>query len=132
MPGVVVDASAVVELLLRTDAGAGVDRELRAATAAAPAHLDAEVLSALGRLARGRDVTERSVGNALKELARAPIARYPLAPLLQEAWSLRKNLSLHDAIYVALARRLNYGLVTTDVRLAQAPNLGISITVVSS
>jgi len=37
---------------------------------------------------------------------------------------------LRDALYVSLARRLKAVLVTADVRLAEAPALGIGVTVV--
>jgi predicted nucleic acid-binding protein len=127
---VVLDASAAVELLLGSRAGRNVDRGLRGATAAAPAHLDAEVLSALGRLARDGSVSEERVAASLTELARAPVSRFPVAPLLAEAWELRANLSLRDALYAALARRLSATLLTADARLAHIPGLGIPLTVV--
>lgn len=130
MAVVVLDASAAVELLLGSRAGAFVSRSLRGETVAAPGHLDAEVLSALGRLAREGAVPEDRVGASLAELARAPVSRFPVAPLLAEAWDLRANLSLRDALYVALARRLQATLVTADARLARAPELGIPLTVV--
>lgn len=130
MAVVVLDASAAVELLLGSRAGGHVDRSLRGETVAAPAHLDAEVLSALGRLARDGAVSEERVGASLVELARAPVSRFPVAPLLGEAWDLRANLSLRDALYVALARHLDAILVTADARLARAPELGIPLTVV--
>ncbi|MGH8873798.1 MAG: type II toxin-antitoxin system VapC family toxin [Acidimicrobiia bacterium] len=126
---VVIDASAMVELLLRTSVGGAVGRLLRRRAVAAPSHLDAEVLSALGRLHRASEVSEGRVGSALEALARAPITRYLLAPLLEEAWGARDTLALPDALYVVLARRLGANLVTTDARLAAAPGLGISVTV---
>jgi predicted nucleic acid-binding protein len=55
-----------------------------------------------------------------------------LQPLLTAAWGLRHNLALRDALYVSLARRLKAVLVTADVRLAEAPALGIGVTVVVS
>lgn len=132
MPVVVVDASAAVELLRRTPAGRQVGQGLRASTAAAPAHFDAEVFSALGRLARERLMNEALVAPALVALARAPIQRLPVPPLLEEAWSLRENVSQRDALYVVLARRLEANLLTADSRLARVPRLGVSVTVVGS
>jgi predicted nucleic acid-binding protein len=126
----ILDASAAVELLLGTDTGRRVAESLRGEVVAAPAHLDAEVLSALGRLARAGEVAEDRVASGLGELARAPIRRYPLAPLLAAAWELRSNLTLRDAFYVALAQRLGATVVTADRRLAGAPRLGVGITVV--
>ena len=66
----------------------------------------------------------------LHELARAPFTRYTLRPLLILSWSLRHNLALRDALYVALARRLEAPLVTADARLAQAPHLGVEVILV--
>jgi predicted nucleic acid-binding protein len=127
---VVLDASAAVELVLGTVAGGRVGRSLRRKTVAVPAHLEAEVLSALGRLARAGAVAEDRVTLSLTELVQAPFRRFPLAPLLAEAWALRASLALRDALYVALARRLEATLVTADARLARAPALGIALTLV--
>ncbi len=128
MTPVVVDASAAVELLLRTPAGLAVSRFLAAGgAAAAPAHLDAEVFSALGRLVRDHAIEESAVGPALAVLTRAPILRSPIAPLLAEAWSLRANVTQRDALYVVLARRLRATLLTADQRLARAPGLGVPV-----
>ncbi len=126
----VLDASAAVELLLGSPAGRHVDHSLRGRTIAAPAHMDAEVVSALGRLARAGAVGEERVERSLVELARAPVSRFPVAPLLAPAWKLRANVSLRDALYVVLARRLDATLVTADARLARASDLGVALTLV--
>lgn len=130
MSVVVLDASAAVELLLGTVAGGRVRRSLRRKSVAVPGHLEAEVLSALGRLARDGAVEEDRVGRALGELVRAPFRHFPLAPLVAEAWAARANLALRDALYVTLARRLEATLLTADARLARAPDLGIALTLV--
>ena len=120
-----------MELLLRTPAGGAVDAALRGrASVSAPAHADAEVLSALGRLARAGAVSDDRVAAALAELARAPMVRVPLPPLLRDAWALRENVSLRDALYVTLASRLETVLVTADSRLARASGLGVSVVLV--
>jgi len=132
MSTVVLDASAAVELLLRTAAGRRAEAALRTHQVAVPAHFDAEVLSALGRLARAGELAERLVQPILTELARAPFVRFNLQPLLGTAWELRHNLALRDALYVALASRLHSALITADARLAEAPALGIGVIVVAS
>lgn len=86
----------------------------------APAHLDAEVLSALGRLQRADDLQADAVRDRLERLADAPIERHQLADLLVGAWARRDSMRLVDALYVELAERLGAGLLTTDVRLARA------------
>lgn len=100
---------------------------MRGNRVAVPAHFDAEVLSALGRLVRGGDLEEGLVSPILSELARAPFARYALPPLLAAAWNSRHNLALRDALYVSLAHRLKARLITSDGRLSRAPALGIEV-----
>jgi predicted nucleic acid-binding protein len=124
-----VDASAVVEALIGTELGGRVRERMRGCQLHAPAHLDAEVLSALGRLYRAGDLQESAVTAALTELANAPIRRHPLASLLSGAWQRRKNQRLVDALYVELAASLeSIQLLTTDARLARCDDRAELIT----
>ncbi len=116
----VVDASAVVEVLRRSELGDAVADAMRGAALAAPAHLDAEVLSALGRLQRAGTTDEMAVDRALARLVRMPVQRYPIAPLLRRAWALRGNIALRDGLYVACAETLDATLVTLDAKLARS------------
>ena len=116
----VLDASALVEALIGTTIGTSVRARMRGCELHAPAHLDAEVLSALGRLHRAGDLTDAHVSNALGELAVAPITRHHLARLLAGAWAARDRLRLVDALYVELSNALAARLLTTDARLARA------------
>ena len=117
----VIDASALVEVLLGTDLGMAVRRRMRGHELHAPAHLDAEVLSALGRLHRAGELEPAGVSAALEALTTAPIHRHPLEPLLRGAWERRENQRLVDALYTELAASLaSLPLVTTDARLARA------------
>lgn len=86
----------------------------------APAHLDAEVLSVLGRLHRAGELSADAVTTALRELESAPIARHPLADLVAGAWRGRDRFRLVDALYVELSEKIRAGLLTTDGRLARA------------
>ncbi len=124
-----VDASAMVEVLLNGDLGAKVRARMRRHQLHAPAHLDAEVLSALGRLHRAGELRDSAVTAALVELAQAPIRRHALARLLEGAWRRRANQRLADALYTELAISLNSAAVlTTDARLARADALAELIT----
>ena len=116
---IVIDASAVVEALLGSAVGLAVRRRMRGSELHAPAHLDAEVLSAVGRLHRAGDLPAGAVTVALRELACAPIARHGLAGLLNDAWQSRDRLRLVDALYIALCERLGTRLLTTDDRLVR-------------
>ena len=84
----------------------------------APAHFDAEVLSALGRLHRDGHLSPTDVSVRLELLQRLPVRRHQLSQLLTGAWNRRGNLRLVDALYVELAEQLNAPIVTTDERLA--------------
>ena len=115
------DASAVVEALLGSELGVEVRARMRGRELHAPAHLDAEVLSALGRLHRAGELDEPTVTAALRELAAAPIRRHPLADLVSEAWERRDRYRLVDALYVELAVSLgSVALLTTDAALARS------------
>lgn len=114
----VLDASAMVDLLLGTGPAAALHRRFTDADLHVPAHFDAEVLSALGRLQRGGHLTARAVGSRLDHLAAAPVTRHTLESLVVPAWRRRGDLRLTDALYAALADELDLQIVTTDAALA--------------
>ena len=86
----------------------------------APAHVDAEVVSALRGLSRSNPTLADFVPHALRHLAGFPIRRMALAPLMQRMWELRDNITPYDAAYVALAERLDAPLLTGDSKLVAA------------
>jgi predicted nucleic acid-binding protein len=86
----------------------------------APAHLDAEIVSALRGLSRPSPALQGAIPGALRHLAHFPVRRMPLAPTLQRIWELRDNLTAYDAAYVALAERLDGPLITCDAKLVDA------------
>ena len=61
---VVVDASAMVDLLLENDVGREVRARVREQALHSAAHFDAEVLSALARLHRAGSLSPRKIGRA--------------------------------------------------------------------
>lgn len=117
---VIIDASAMVDLLVGSPVAAAVEHRLRGHDLHVPAHFDAEVLAALGRLQRAGELTVRQVTTRVQRVSAAPLQRHLLAPLLGGAWKLRHNLRMVDALYVELASRLDAPVVTTDARLAAA------------
>ena len=117
---VVLDASAMVDLLVGSDHASSIEARLHDTELHAPGHFDAEVLSALGRLHRASQLTTRQVTDRVNLVASSPIVRHPLAPLLSGAWRRRRNLRLVDAFYVELASQLDMLIVTTDRGLASA------------
>jgi predicted nucleic acid-binding protein len=118
----VVDASVLTAFYVSDDARrARVASRLTAGDALfAPAHIDAEVGSALRGLARVSRTVDRTAVRALEHLAGFPLRRMPIAPLLARMWQLRANITACDATYVALAEQLGCVVVTLDAKLASA------------
>ena len=117
---IVVDASVIVELLLRSDAGEASRRRLvqRREKLHAPHILDLEVANALRRCLLRGEIDNRRGGEALADLIGIPIERHGHQPLLERDWQLRHNLTAYDAAYLALAERLDAPLLTLDSGLA--------------
>ncbi|HEX2130518.1 MAG TPA: type II toxin-antitoxin system VapC family toxin [Actinophytocola sp.] len=129
---VVMDASVLVDLLAGTEYAAPVKKRLASTVVHAPAHMDAEVLSALGRLQRAGELTTADVDGALAALNTFPVTRHPVVELAAGAWARRADLRLTDALYIELAARLRVPVLTTDHRLARASSLAESIDVSES
>jgi predicted nucleic acid-binding protein len=123
----VVDASAAIELLLRTDVGLDVESLLGDETIFAPELLDAEVLAVFRREVALERLSRRRAEEAIEDLSDWGIERLRHRPLLGDAWSLRGHVTAYDALYVAAARARNAALITTDGPLARAGRLGITV-----
>ena len=96
----VLDASAVVLLVAGGPGMADIRRQLADTISHAPHLIDAEC------------------GHVFRRAVR------------RDAWLLRDQLSYYDALYVALAVRLDVPLVTSDRRLAGAPDLPCPVELV--
>lgn len=127
---IVVDASVVLEVLLRTPGASRAEqRILGDELAAAPHLLDVEVAQVLRRYEARGEMDATRGRDAILDLADLPLTRYPHDLLLPRIWDLRANLTAYDAAYVALAEALGATLVTRDERLAGAPGVRASIEV---
>jgi len=117
---IVVDASAIVEVLLNTATGDVLRPYLFGAgdTLHVPHLTDVEVLQVLRRYSITKTMDQGRAREALDDYAAMPLTRYPHSVLLPRVWELRHNLTAYDAIYVALAEALDATLVTCDRRLA--------------
>ena len=117
---IVVDASALVEALLRMPAAEVVEEHLfdSGQMLHAPHLLDVEVAHVVRRYAGTGDIDEEVGRAALADLAYFPLRRYAHDFLLARVWELRNDLTAYDAIYVALAEVLDAALLTRDRRLA--------------
>jgi predicted nucleic acid-binding protein len=119
---IVVDASAVIEVLLRTPSADAVEGRLfdTRRTLHAPHLLDIEVVHVVRRYAAAGEIDHERGRLAVADLADFPVQRYPHGFLLPRVWQLRNNLTAYDAVYVALAEALDAPLLTRDQRLAAA------------
>lgn len=119
---IVVDASALLEALLRTPAANVVEERLFVPrqTLHAPHLLDVEVAQVIRRYAANGEIDGTRGRLALADLADLPLRRYPHDFLLPRIWELRNDLTAYDAAYVALAEALDAPLLTRDRRLAAA------------
>jgi predicted nucleic acid-binding protein len=127
---VVIDASALVELLVQSRRAPAVVQAVGSAEMVAPDVINPEVLSALRRLERTGKLRAGRASQAVDDLLDAGVRCFPTLPLVPEAWTLRANVSATDACYVALARDLGCPLVTRDLRLSRAPGLGVPMITV--
>ena len=116
----VVDASAIAELLLGTRPGKAVLQAIGGHDLIAPSHFSAEVFSVVRGLELGGRIDELTAHRALGELQELAVMTLPVEALLSEAWRVRHNFSAYDALYVALARGTGNQLITLDRRLAAA------------
>lgn len=127
----VLDASAVVEVLLRTPQGEQVQATIRAPDAElhVPALCDVEVAAVLRRGLLTARLGPPRAAEALEDYFDLPLTRHGHQRLIERALALRDNFSAYDATYVALAERLGAVLVTADGRLARAARTHLEVEV---
>lgn len=132
---IVLDASAVIELLLSTPSGQLVAARICDSSQElhVPELLDLEVCQVVRRLVRGgrpKPLSKISGARAIANLASLDIVRHAHLPLIPRIWELKDNLSAYDAAYVALAEGLRCPLLTHDPKLARAPGHRAQVEVI--
>ena len=129
----VVDASALLELLLQTPLGRRIEARLfhDEGELHAPHLVDVEVMQGLRRLVRTGEVSAGRAEEVLADLADLELHRHPHLDLAGRAWKLRDNISAGDAMYIALAEAIDAPFVTCDRPLANAPGHRALIEVVA-
>ena len=120
---IVTDSSAVLEVLLRSQAGVEIEKRIFSFREIlfAPHLLDLEVSQALRRYCNSGEMDVARGKEALEDLQDLPINRYPHDVFLPRIWELRHNMTAYDAVYVALAETLPAPLLTRDAHLASVP-----------
>jgi predicted nucleic acid-binding protein len=119
---IVVDASALTGLVLDDPATlAAFGRlpvEVQYAPFGAPALVEPETLNALRRLERDGVVPAWRATQAIADLGGLRSVLYPHGPFVERVWELRHDLTAYDAMYLALAERIDALLFTADKGLA--------------
>jgi len=129
---IVVDASVLATALTDDgDTGLRVRRRLRGERLSAPELIDLEVTSVLRRLdVAGRIGADRA-RKALSDLRAVRVFRVAARGVRPRCWQLRHNLTVYDAVYVALAEALDAPLLTADGHLARSPTVRCPVELLS-
>jgi predicted nucleic acid-binding protein len=131
MSDLVIDASAVIDLVVQGARTADVEARVGGARLAAPDLVGLEVISALARLERAGRLTPQAADTARDGWLRTSVRRLPLGAVEDRVWMLRARLRSSDAYYVAYAEQLRVPLLTCDARLARAGVSGVSVLLVT-
>lgn len=116
----VIDASAVCELLVDGQRRSQVQTAVAEHHLVAPQLLMAEVLSVLRGWVLGGHLEERRARAAITDFKGLGVELVDMTPLAETAWEFRNNVSVCDAMYAALAATLELPLLTCDEKLARA------------
>jgi predicted nucleic acid-binding protein len=117
---IVVDASAVIDLVLAKPASGDILERIcaRDSQALAPELIEVEVLHVLRRLVLGDELPADRAALAIGYFHDLPIRTMGHRMLARRIWELKHQLSAYDGAYVALAEALDAPLLTSDRRLA--------------
>ncbi len=125
---IVVDASALAEIVLRSERAPAVEALLPdTEVLIAPDIIGAEVLAVIRKMLTTNLIDGAVAERAVENLASAPVRRMTTEHLIREIWSFRHAVTPYDACYLALARAVGAPLVTFDSRLARAGAFGVDV-----
>jgi len=117
----VVDASVAAKWVVREEYSAQAERVLGFEARHAPDHWRAEAVNVLwAKIFRG-DLSVVDARERMAVLQRAPIIETPVAALMPHAFEIAaaRMVTIHDALYVALAEQRDLHLITADQRLVR-------------
>lgn len=117
----VVDASLVAAALVDSGSdGAWAEEMLAGEDLAAPELMPVEVANILRRAALAGEISEDTASLAHADLLALNVELFPYRPFAERAWALRRNLTIYDAWYVAVAEALETPLGTLDTKLSRS------------
>ena len=129
---IVMDASALLELLLQTERAERIaaialkaSQRLRA-----PHLLDIEIAHVLRRLLLQGEISATRARQALEDYRQITIERHAHLPFLARIFKLHPSLTAYDSAYVVLSEALDAPLLTCDARLARSHGHRASITLI--
>src|SRR5918995_2153278 len=121
---VVLDASALVELVIEGEHRAGADEVLdryrSGVVLISAAHGPIESASAIRRMSHLGALSADDARQAIDWLVELNVVLDAPAPRMRRVWALRDRMSAYDAAYAAAAEALDTALITTDARLLGA------------
>ena len=122
----VVDASVVEEILVRSPIGVRCADWIQGQILLAPMHISVEVTSAIRKNSLAGLLEDEHAKEALNSFLDLGIQMVDMTESMVDAWELRDNFSAYDAMYVVLARHMGVKLLTLDERLvAAAPDCAV-------
>lgn len=128
----IIDASALYDLLTRTPAAERIKACMIGDTDhAAPHIVDVEVFGVIRRHFRSGWLDATAASQAVDDLRDWRGQRFAHQPFLWRAWQLRDHVRGWDAMYVALAEAFQATLITVDQRLGRVPGLSCNVEVIS-
>ncbi len=129
---IVVDASALADVLLRVSSARAVEERILDPDEVlhAPQLLDLEILQVLRRFAALGGWQSARAAEALADFEAVDVVRHPHEPFRRRIWELRANVTAYDAAYLVLAEELGCPLVTRDGRLRKVPGCRATVEVV--
>ena len=118
---IVLDASAVIEVLMKSAMGMVLSGRLHAVRFAHAPHLvDIEVANVLRRQCSLGNLAQTRATQALEDFRKMRILRHRHTAHLSRIWELRDNFTSYDACYLALTEALGATLITRDKALRSA------------
>ncbi|MGB6230553.1 MAG: type II toxin-antitoxin system VapC family toxin [Litorimonas sp.] len=126
---IVIDASAVLEIILATPTGLEVHDAMLVVgdEFGVPELLDLEVMQTLRRFLHRGELGQARASQALSILEDLRLVRHSHQPYLRGIWARRHNHTAYDAAYLSLAEGWGAPLWTCDAKFVRTPSQRVEI-----